>query len=102
MDPEGRIVRIMETLEKMEASKVSTAVEIGGFVFKDVDSVQAWVSTVGEDILGKFCVDMVTLFTLSQEPFVDIASGMQAHLKQCSKTSTKAESFSPMTSRIQR
>lgn len=78
-DPAGVVTKIVERLDMLENNKISTAVEIGGFVFKDVHSVQAWLSTVGEDILGKFCVDMVSLFTLSQEPFVDIASGMQAY-----------------------
>lgn len=70
--------------------RVIRLVDIGGFIFKDANSLEAWTSTVGvgDDVLGNFCMDFISLLTLTQDPFMDVSAGMQAYVavvKTCFK-----------------
>ena len=56
--------------------KVNKAVERGHMIFKDKRGVDAFITTSGDSNLFRFCVDFVSLLTLSTDPFFTVSEGM--------------------------
>lgn len=77
--PEGIVTQLLAMVKKLEEIKITNAIKIGGYAFKDINSILAWFSTVSKDVLRNFCINMISLSILTQDTFVDIASGMQAY-----------------------
>lgn len=45
---DGSIFQLQENVRKLEEHKIKNVEKVGGIIFKDEDSVQAWVSTLGK------------------------------------------------------
>jgi hypothetical protein len=58
-----------ERVDRLEASRGATAIEIGGVVFADKDATEAWVCTLGEESPHRFAVDMFSLFLLADPKY---------------------------------
>lgn len=68
---------LRERVEQLEAARMVTAVEIGGFVFTDEASTEAWVATHCDPDLLRFSPDFVTLFLLADPKFDTVEAGLE-------------------------
>jgi hypothetical protein len=50
---------------------------MGGYVFTDEASVDAWLTPVNDPHLNRFCVDFVILFLLAEPKFESISQGLE-------------------------
>jgi hypothetical protein len=73
----GSIPTLLARVEQLEAAKMITAVEIGGFVFVDEAATEAWVATHRDPDLVRFCPDFVTLFLLADPKFDTVEAGLE-------------------------
>jgi len=74
--PEGLMSVIRKQVKFLEERRVNKAVERGHMIFKDKRGVDAFVATSGDQNLYPFCVDFVSIITLSTVPFFTVSEGM--------------------------
>jgi hypothetical protein len=73
----GSMATLCERVEQLEAARMVTAVEIGGFVFTDEASTEAWVATHCDPDLLRFSPDFITLFLLADPKFDTVEAGLE-------------------------
>jgi hypothetical protein len=73
----GSIPTLVSRVEQLEAARMITAVEIGGFVFVDESATEAWVATHRDPDLLRFSPDFVTLFLLADPKFDTVEAGLE-------------------------
>ena len=56
--------------------KQGTLSNAGGEAFRDITSVAAWIQTLADKDVYRYCVDLVTLVMLAADPYKMIAQGM--------------------------
>ncbi len=74
--PEGALAVIRAQLKLLDERRNANVVERGNQLFKDQHAVKAWVQLLEETNVYRYCVDMVVLLILTQDPFENIAEGM--------------------------
>ncbi|KAL7466323.1 hypothetical protein ACHAXS_006628 [Conticribra weissflogii] len=74
----GSFASIESRLQVVEDRRLSEAVEIGNTVFKNVQACNAWVVTLQDQEIYRFCVDFLSLLMLTQDAFETISEGMHA------------------------
>ena len=74
--PEGLMTVLRNRVKFLEERRVNKAVERGRMIFKDKRGVDAFVTTSGDANLFRFCVDFISLLTLSTDPFFTVSEGM--------------------------
>jgi hypothetical protein len=73
----GALPSLSVRVERLELSRSATSVEMGGFVFTDEASVDAWLAPVNDPRLNRFCVDFTILFLLAEPKFESISQGLE-------------------------
>jgi hypothetical protein len=73
----GSIPTLVNRVEQLEAARMITAVEIGGFVFVDEAATEAWVATHRDPDLLRFSPDFVTLFLLADPKFDTVEASLE-------------------------
>jgi hypothetical protein len=73
----GSVPSLSDRVERLELSKSAMSVKMGGYVFTDKASVDAWVTPVNDPHLNRFCVDFVILFLLAKQKFESISQGLE-------------------------
>jgi hypothetical protein len=73
----GSVPSLSDQVERLVLSKSATSVEMGGYVFTDEATVDAWVTPVNDPHLNRFCVDFVILFLLAEPKFESISQGLE-------------------------
>jgi hypothetical protein len=74
--PQGVVDRLQDKIKFLEDKRVGRAIERGGKVFRDQQSVKALCQAVGAGKLKKYCVDAVSLLMLAEDPYETVAEGM--------------------------
>ena len=74
--PEGLMTVLRQRVKFLEERRVNKAVERGHMIFKDKRGVDAFVTTAGDKNLYRFCLDFISLLTLSTDPFFTVSEGM--------------------------
>ena len=75
----GAIASIKFELQGLEARKNTTSSERGGYVFVGPTDVQALIQLSGPGKLAVRCIDLISLLTLAQDPYVTYEAGIQVH-----------------------
>lgn len=75
----GVVGNIQAQLANLEAKRNTSSCERGGYVFSGVPDVQALVQLVGPGKLATHCLDLISLLTLAQDPYVTYEAGVQVH-----------------------
>jgi hypothetical protein len=72
----GVVPRLLHRVEILEASRSSTAIEMGGHVFTDEPAVDAWLRTLNDPNAYRFCADFLALFLLAEPKYETIEQGL--------------------------
>lgn len=75
-DPDGIISKLDTRIKVLEDRRAGDTVERGGKAFRDISSVAAWIQTLADKDVYRYCVDFVTLVMLAADPYETIAQGM--------------------------
>jgi uncharacterized protein (UPF0335 family) len=73
----GALPSLADRVERLELSRSATSVEMGGFVFTDEASVDAWLAPMNDPRLNRFCVDFTILFLLAEPKFESISQCLE-------------------------
>ena len=73
----GAVPRMELRVQTLEASRSATSIEVGGYVFVDEASTDAWARTLADPNLIRFCPDFVSMFLLADPKFETIPSGLE-------------------------
>ena len=68
-DPDGTIGKLESRIKTLKERCAGETIERGGWLFRDVVSVNTWVQTFKDKGPFCYCVDMVTLIMLCAEPY---------------------------------
>ena len=74
--PEGALAVIRDQVKLLEERRNANVIERGNQLFKDQQAVRAWVQLLDEPNVFRYCVDMLVLVILTQDPYEDVAGGM--------------------------
>ena len=72
----GVVPRLMSRVDVLEASRSSSSIEMGGHVFTDEASVEAWLKSLNNPYANRFCVDFLSLFLLAEPKYETIEQGL--------------------------
>ena len=72
----GSVPRLYARMDVVEASRTSTAIEMGGHVFADEMAMDAWLQTLNDPSVNRFVPDFVSLFLLAEPKFETIDKGL--------------------------
>ena len=72
----GVVPRLMLRVDVLEASRSSTSIEMGGHVFTDEAAVEAWLKSLNDPFVNRFCVDFLSLFLLAEPKYETIQQGL--------------------------
>ena len=75
-DPDGIFAKLETRIKGLKDQQAGDTVERGGKAFRDVTSVAAWIQTLPDKDVYRYCVDFVTLVMLAADPYETIAQGM--------------------------
>jgi hypothetical protein len=76
----GSVAQLQVAMDAMKAQQSTTSVERAGYVFKGPEDVEAFIMLAGPKAkLSTKCLDIISLLTLSQDPFVTYEAGIQVH-----------------------
>ncbi len=75
-DPDGIMAKLDTRIKVLEDRRAGDTVERGGKAFRDINSVAAWIQTLADKDVYRYCVDFVTLVMLAVDPYETIAQGM--------------------------
>ena len=77
MSPGGSLPSLIDRMDILEAARVTTAIEIGGYVFGDESACDGWARAHNDPNLHRFVVDFMTLFLLAEDKYDSIQGGLQ-------------------------
>ena len=75
--PSGIVVSLKDRVDLLEAAKVATAIEMGGYIFADEAACDAWARAHNDPALHRFVPDFLSLFLLAEPKYESIQGGLQ-------------------------
>jgi hypothetical protein len=75
-EPDGTMAKLETRIKALEDRGAGDTVERGGKAFRDIISVAAWIQTLSDKDVYRYCVDFVTLVMLAADPYETMAQGM--------------------------
>ena len=72
----GSVPRLYARMDVVEASRTSTAIEMGGHVFADEMAMDGWLRTLNDPNVNRFVPDFVSLFLLAEPKYETIDKGL--------------------------
>lgn len=75
-DPAGLFASLSNRVTALEASKSATAVDLGGYVFRDEAAVEAFSRVFNDPSINRFVVDPISLFILSEPKYETVSQGL--------------------------
>lgn len=75
---DGVVSQLTQQVQQLEKRRDVNSVERGGVVFKDQKDFEALLCTVSDPEFYKYMLDIVSMLTLSQEPFDTYEKGIKA------------------------
>lgn len=75
-DPAGVFSTLANRVTALEASKSSTAVDLGGYIFRDEAAVEAFSKVFNDPSINRFVVDPIILFILSEPKYETVSQGL--------------------------
>lgn len=75
-DPAGLFSTLSNRVTTLEASKSATAVDLGGYVFRDEAAVEAFSKVFNDPSIIRFVVDPISLFILSEPKYETVSQGL--------------------------
>eukprot|EP00956_Cyclotella_meneghiniana_P032987 scaffold92597_cov45-Cyclotella_meneghiniana.AAC.2 len=72
----GIAPQLLSRVQMLEASKAVNSIEMGGHVFVDEATTEAWARAHADPNLHRFCPDFVSLFLLAEPKFETVEQGL--------------------------
>ena len=73
----GLVSQLSSRLDRIESSRLSTVIEMGGVVFQDELALDSWLRSFNDPDVNRFVPDFVSLFFLAEPKFETVDKGLQ-------------------------